>query len=407
MKKYLYSTLLFLFVFSINGFAQINFEKGNFINNQGEQINCLIKNLDWKNNPTEFEYKLTENSETKTLTIKSVSEFVITSVSKYVRANVEMDRSSSDLDNISLKKGADFKEEELFLKVLVEGDKSLYQYTENRLNRYFYNSDAMNIVQLVYKIYEVTTSNESKYFGKNETFKQQLFNNVNCENKSINKYEAVLYKQKSLTKIFLSHNECNGNSVETEREETERDEFNLRIRPGLNLSSLSIQNHGGTVNKDADFGNQTNFRFGIEAEYVLPFNRNKWSIFIEPTYQYFKGEVNGIYYSTVRTEDFTVDYKSIELPIGVRHKFFIGDKLNVFLNTAFVIDIEVGSKVIRSIADDLDVETRNNIVFGIGAEFRDKFSLELRIGSSRELLQYAYWESEYNTTSLIFGYKLF
>ena len=47
----------------MNCFAQISFEKGYFINNANQKTNCLIKNQDWKDNPTEFEYKLDENSE--------------------------------------------------------------------------------------------------------------------------------------------------------------------------------------------------------------------------------------------------------------------------------------------------------------------------------------------------------
>jgi len=404
MKNYFNCT--FLFAFSIIGFSQINYERGYFINNEGEQVNCLIKNIDWKNNPTEFEYRLTENSEAKTTTIRSVSEFVVTGRSKYVRANVEMDRSSENLNNLSTNKSPKFKEEELFLKVLVEGDKVLYRYYDHQLQRYFFNLDSSKIVQLVYKVYEVTTDKGSKYFDKNEMFKQQLFNDVNCELKSINAFMNVSYKQKSLINFFINHNKCKGGAIEDYNQETDRDWFNLRIRPGINFSSLKVENHFGT-NKDVDFGAKTNFRLGVEAEFVLPFNNNKWAMFIEPTYQYFKGEVKGIYYSPVRTEDFIVDYKSIEVPVGIRHKFFIGDNLNIFLSAAYVFDFELNSKITRTIASDLEVNTRNNLAFGIGGEFLDRFSLEFRFGASRQLVEYVYWDSKYNTSSIIFGYKLF
>ena len=50
-------SLLFL---SFIGFTQIRFEKGYFITNYGKRIDCFIKDIDWKNNPTKFDYKLNE-----------------------------------------------------------------------------------------------------------------------------------------------------------------------------------------------------------------------------------------------------------------------------------------------------------------------------------------------------------
>lgn len=34
----------------------------------------------------------------------------------------------------------------------------------------------------------------------------------------------------------------------------------------------------------------TSFRFGLEAEFVMGFNNNKWAFLLEPTYQQFESE---------------------------------------------------------------------------------------------------------------------
>ena len=112
---------LLLTVLSINCYSQINFEKGHYINNENQKVQCFIKNVDWRNNPKEIYYKLSEDSETKILTIKSVKEFEIYNISKYVSSIVKIDRSSDNLNKLSDKKEPIFSEEELFLKVLVEG----------------------------------------------------------------------------------------------------------------------------------------------------------------------------------------------------------------------------------------------------------------------------------------------
>ncbi len=114
MKKLLLA--LFTLILSVNSSAQINFEKGYFINNSGDKTECLIKNIDWKNNPTEFLYKLLENDTPKTATIEMVKEFGINNISKYSRANVNIDRSSEMADKLSTNKSPVFNEEQLFLK---------------------------------------------------------------------------------------------------------------------------------------------------------------------------------------------------------------------------------------------------------------------------------------------------
>ncbi|WP_205635394.1 hypothetical protein [Flavivirga aquatica] len=91
MKKKL--LLLFISILSINCYSQISFEKGYYINNAGQKIDCLIKNIDWDNNPTSFEYKELESSKIKMTNIKFVKEFGVYHVSKYIRSKVNIDRS--------------------------------------------------------------------------------------------------------------------------------------------------------------------------------------------------------------------------------------------------------------------------------------------------------------------------
>ena len=60
---------------TFSSYSQVEFEQGYLINNDGKRLECLIKNVDWKNSPTKFQYKLNENSEPITASIDGVSEF--------------------------------------------------------------------------------------------------------------------------------------------------------------------------------------------------------------------------------------------------------------------------------------------------------------------------------------------
>ncbi len=58
----------------------------------------------------------------------------------------------------------------------------------------------------------------------------------------------------------------------------------------MNFSFFTAQRIGQFYTAEFDFGSQVNFRIGIEAEFIRGFNKNKWAIICEPTYQSFTGE---------------------------------------------------------------------------------------------------------------------
>ena len=87
MKSKLYFLLIFTFSTIVLN-AQISFEKGYYITNAKEKVECLIKNYDWKNNPVEIEYKLTNSTLVQKIAITNMEEFSIYDKSKYIRRTV-------------------------------------------------------------------------------------------------------------------------------------------------------------------------------------------------------------------------------------------------------------------------------------------------------------------------------
>ena len=410
MKKILFALLVFI---SINGFAQVVFEKGYYIDNSGQKIECLIKNLDWRNNPINFQYKITENEQANEATIENVKEFGIYNTSKFIRGTVELDRSTEDTNNLSKDRNPIFEEEQLFLKVLKEGKANLYAYNDTGLRRYFYRIENSGITQLVYKKYETLNGK----LGVNNYYKQQLLKELKCSSISLKEIENIAYKKNSLIELFTDYNTCNGSEINGFKEKKiNRDLFNLTLRPRLNNSTLAFET---TFNSSfsVDFGNKVGFGFGLEAEFVLPFNKNKLAIIIEPTYQSYKSDV-------IRTEANNISggfviaeatYSSIEVPIGFRHYFFINNKSKVFVNASFVLDIPLKTlteykRDNNSILFTFDrPESQTNLAFGAGYKFNDKFGLEIRYQTSREVIDAnrSNQNSDYKTLSVIFGYSIF
>lgn len=394
-------------ILSLNCYSQISFEKGYYIDNTNQKINCLVRNIDWINNPTEFEYRLSVNSEPKTATIKSVKEFGVYNISKYIRITLNIDRASENINNLSNVRNPIFKKEQLFLKVLVEGKSNLYEYVDGNLKRYFYNKENSNIEQLIFKIYKITERN----IGENNSFRQQLWTDLKCPNLKMSKILSINYRKNDLVRFFTEYSNCHSNDIVNF--EQKQDLFNLTIRPRLNSSSLTI--HGSDFsNRDIDFENKIGFGLGLEAEFILPFNKNKWAILIEPTFQNFKSEkttnVGSILGSKMITK---VDYNSIEVPVSLRYYFFLNKNSKIFVNTSYIFDLSLKSSIEYTRVDgsnlsSLDSDTQNNLAFGIGYKKNDRYSLEIRYQTNREILSsYKYRNSDYKTLSIIFGYSLF
>lgn len=400
--------LLFILtiIFSSNSYSQINFEKGYYIDKTNQKVNCLIKNIDWKYNPTEFEYKLLENDEIKLANLEDVKEFSIENVSKYVRATVNIDRSSENINSLSHEKNPIFNEETLFLKVLVEGKSNLYEYTAVNLNRFFYKTENSNIEQLVFKSYQIDQST----IGKNFSFRQQLWANLKCSSFKESRFKNINYKRNELVKIFIDYSNCNNSEPVTLQQKGKRDLFNLTIRPRLNSSSMTI-NDFYSNSKTTNFDTKIGFGLGLEAEYILPYNNNKWAFLIEPTYQSYNTEKTNEYdYASGGKAIINVDYSSIELPVGLRHYFYLNNSSKIFINASYVFDFALKSSIEvkrtdGSALNKLEMDTNNNLAFGIGYKQNKRYSLELRFQTNKDLLDnYLYWNSEYKTMSLIFGY---
>lgn len=427
MNRPLYCFLILSLLFCFNSYGQIQFEPGYFVDNSGTKTDCLIKNVEWQYSPNKFNYKFTEDGTVETGSLETVKEFGIANRFKYVRATVDIDKSSNNVNHLKNTKNPEFQEQTLFLQVLVEGQASLYSYQGTYFKRFFYKTDGVALEQLVYKKYRTSTrvENENVWTQKklankrgmaeNNWFRQQLWNNLKCESFSRKRLENLKYAKSPLIKLFSDYNACaNGDFVSYENK-AKRDYFNLTIRPGIKSSSMSIMNDIIPALDDIDFGNQIGLRLGLEAEVILPFNRNKWGIILEPTYQYFSGEQtiesNNVSGGIINT---TLDYKSIEVPVGVRHYFFLNDRAKIFINVSYLADITTESLVDFKRLDGsefngpLEAERETHLVYGIGYKALDKLSLELRYqGTVNTLDQYSFWASDYTGLSFIFGYTLF
>ena len=424
MKKLLLLTLVLI---SLETFAQINFEKGYFIENSGKKVICLIKNADWYTNPKEFKYKLSRSSKTKTGTISTVKEFGINNFAKFIKRKVGIDRSASRIEELSENRKAILTEEVLFLKVLVEGTAILYHYRESNLERFFIKKGQKPIQQLIYKKYT-----QNGFIRENNLFRIQLSNQLKCEIISHKKINKLKYQKKKLTDLFILYNQCvnKGYIVRDEAKKLDKKKyfFNFSIRPRLNYADLKntktlfnsftdLANNTTLFREDIKFNTQSqSMGFGLEAELILPFNKNKWAIILEPNYSAFTKEVSGEFSSlngvTINT---TSSFNFLNIPIGLRHYFFpnSGNNSKLFINASLSYHLFQKARISYSRVNNSKVGesefSRGNLNynFGIGYKYKDKYSFELRHTPNQISQNLSTKSLEMSVTSIIFGYTIF
>lgn len=393
--KVLSFTLIFI---STAIYGQARLEKGYFIDTNNHKTECFIRNYDWQNNPREFEYTIENNDSIKKNTITFVREFGIYGYSKYVRADVNIDRSSIDLKTLSTQKSPVWSQEQLFLKVLIDGKATLYSYSDGGLPHFFYSKADRPTQQLVCKDY---IDKEGK-LNTNASFRQQLWNDIKCANTSTNILEKIGYYQKDLENYFNNYNKCSGDTTVVNYSYLQnRDLFNLRINQGLNYTSLIFKDTYST--SQIKYNSTITFRVGIEAEYILPFNQNKWGILIEPTFQYYNTK-KGI--PTYRLP-VTINLNLIEFPIGIRYYYLLNEKMKIYLNAFYIPNYTINFN--RSInfnhLNALELKPNQSYAVGGGIDYKN-LSLELRYYTSKDLLStYVFYSTDYNRFEVIAGYR--
>jgi hypothetical protein len=305
-------TKTFVFLFSFLAcspaiFSQVKYESGYFITNDDQRTECLILALEWSNNPTEFSFKRDETGKPETKKIGQVKEFSLTGSSRFVRAVVDIDQSSDNLDELTSNRNPVWKKDSVFLRVLVGGKATLYSYTKGNMLRYFYNTEQKEITQLIYKRF--LTGNGIAV--ENNSFQQQLFNDVKCPNATLKDVTKLMYKDNSLIKHFIEYLACYGDTGQVDKGYHAHKRkvvtlvLGVQLIAGVNKSSLLVPTADENTNK----------RIGVELEYFMG-NRNKWSFFMDPNL------------------NFVPNFFFISMPVGFRHYFHLGDQTRLFLNVS-------------------------------------------------------------------------
>jgi hypothetical protein len=316
--------------------SQVKFEKGYYISDDNIRTECFMRNTDHFSNPTSFLFKINEgDSNTSIGDLSSVKEFGIDNVMKFERATLEVDMSDFDLKYMGKNREPEWKERTLFLKVLIEGSATLYEYRDVNFKRYFVKINNSPIQQLIYKKYFQDPPNYIK-IAENKDFQKQLWTNLRNSDFNLDKVLKMDYSKQDLTEYFIEYNTSNDNSFEDYYSSKSRGSVNFKIQGGLNFTGLKNTDNGDV--KVEYNGNKYYLKYGGELEYVAAFNRNKWAGFFEYSHQSYDYDFavtrrNSNSGATFEITERDSNYINQNLwSVGIRHYMYLNADSSIYLD---------------------------------------------------------------------------
>ena len=394
-KKYLSSFLLSI-LFFVPAYSQIRFEKGYFIDNEGKRTECHIRDSDWASNPTSFKYKLISKEEFGEASVDDVREFGTENGPVYIRESVNVDESPVVLHLLSSQRAPEFVEKVIFLKTIVSGPATLYMYRSSGITQFYYRLNGGRVTPLVYKRYLNDDGKVASNFG----FRQELLNALQCGKVPVNKIARLNYKETDMEWYFNWYNACVNPGAEPSNKIVTRESFNLRITPGAEL----IMMKGERFTRFGDGAKKHNTisgRVGLEAEYILPFNKNKWGLLAEPSLQYYNIPLN------LLGLKLNANYWSVELPVGVRHYFFLPNNARLFVNGQAIFHLASWQSAASRREREMEMRSKAGLALGAGIS-KGKWSGEVRYSFPRDgFASYVNIDVKHTKLMLILGYKLF
>lgn len=409
MKKLLTIAVLLLCILCTN--AQIKFEPGYIVTATGTKTECLVKNNDWRGTPENFEYKLSETSETLKATTDNTTE-VSVSGQTFKRFTVNMDRSSDELGSISTGSEPVISRETVFLKLLVKGDANLYKYYDGVSLRYFYTlNDTEEPIALIYKMYK-GDDNKILY---NKTYKSTLQKLMGSRVNDPQLYKNLNYKDKDMTALFRKYNGI----TEEVGVDANSTKSIFHLKAGVEARSVSVNGYFAPGSAAPfDFKTKVVPAFGGELEWILPVNRNKWGVLLAVYYHNYKDTGAKSYGTGASGVEnlWEAKYSALEVALGGRYYMYLNDKAKFYLNGGYVLSKGLGDsglnfKKVMGGSVSLDVtatSTQSVGAFGGVGFAYNRLSLEARYHGKYAIDgKYATWSSEYSGVGLLAQYSIF
>lgn len=417
-------TLFFVCLLTSMVFAQKNFSPGYYINQSGQKVVGFIEDKNPYNNPEKIVFKTLLESEAIELSMLNITEYKIDEDFKYVKYFVQYDIDQVvNKDPINrLTKDPKLQEKDMLLRVLVEGNATLYQAVINDCVFYYIKTKEDVVPQLLifrkYKFdYKIVENNE---------FRKQLYEKLSNNSTQIKEFYAVKYQQEELVELFKDINTKDSSLVlQNVSEERSKNKFNYRILTGTSSLEMSYRY---IISGDMKPTGSAIFNpiLGVEVSNVLGLTTRRSEIFGRFFYQKLTVASEQVTETTsyIRTLRLEADLSTLNATLGYRYALLKKVKSKLVLDSSVGISAVVGGtnelidRFVYSGSNpanpstqrqNFDVMRRPDLIatLGVGYIFNEKYSFHFELSAPKDYLsKYKIFLGQITCFNLLFSYNL-
>ncbi len=390
-----------------------NFEPGYVITKQGDTLRGLVDERSWTRNAGIIAFRKSVAATVKEFTPDNATGFGVGN-NHYKASSVQVE--------IGPEAPLVYTNTTVFLKIIIEGSKSLYtfQYTDGYNRFYIEGSNGPEL--LIYKQYDLF-QNGQKYTGENKRFIGQLTLYLSDCPAIGGLLKDAVYKDNVLEKIFVRYySKCSSSPIKTQATIL-KGGVEFGATAGVAFASVSFSS-GNTIDHPeilgTSYSNSTGPAVGLSFNIFLAAQRRVTinNDLLYTSYKFagtYKNELNSSQYTTTYTR-FGFGY--IKLTDMVQYRFPPGDN-HVFISLGISNAIMVSEDNYRNtinhgygVAKPGEQPALNELkkwetglVAGIGFQLKP-VTLELRWEGTEGFSAYGDLTSRVNRTYLLFTYRI-
>ena len=203
-------TILCLFSWT-RSFSAGDYREGYIVTNSGDTIHGFIDYKDWEMNPQSIIFTLRRGPIGKTFFLEELSAFGV--LNKIYRRNiVEIDHSPYKKKKLSISKEEKMITDTVFLKVLVDGEKTLYYLGDENGKKHFFIGPPEGIETLIYRLY-LEEKNGNTHVASNSFYREQLIAYFQDCPSILDVIQKVEYNTEDLINLFKYYSACSESPI--------------------------------------------------------------------------------------------------------------------------------------------------------------------------------------------------
>ena len=288
--------------------AQENFTAGKIIR-QSDTLSGFIDYRNWKRNPEQIVFKEHPQAAPRLIDPTAIDGFLVEG-ERYVSGVVQIDASSGPTVDPALAEEAEpvLRTDTLFLRVLIEGEKTLLFHMNQEKRQHFYIETApQTYTLLIYRKYVRTVNGLRKLF-ENNRYRSQLASYLSGCPGFTPQVRDFVYDETRLRKLFERYYDCTATSPRYVHKR-EKVDWDFGVLSGVQVASLL--GYGTDYLELANWRPSVDYTVAFFAEAILPRNRQKWSIYNELMLSSYS--VSGTRETSITEYDRTVETTSFAL----------------------------------------------------------------------------------------------